>query len=278
MMGDVFRLADDSMRGRLIGSPELAKARDFLAARFDAVGLETLPPGRVHSVAVIPSTRVNVDRAFNVIGVVPGRELGNKYIVITAHYDHVGIGRPVAGDSIYNGADDNAAGAAALVALGQHFKRNPTRHTLIFAAVDGEERGMWGSRGLLDPPIVPLESIVLNVNMDMISRNDKNELYAAGPGKYPALRPMVEATAACSPLKLTLGHDTDAGGPGNDWTMQSDQGSFHRKNIPFVYFGVEDYADYHKPSDHADRVMPGFYVNAVRTVADLIVRADGAMR
>lgn len=275
LLRDVFRLAADSMRGRDLGSREGAQARDYLAARFDALGLATLAPGRIHPMAVIPSARVNATRGFNVVGMIRGTVAPERYIVVTAHYDHVGVGRPVGGDSIYNGADDNASGAAALAVLADHFRRHPPRHSLVFAAVDGEERGMWGSRHFVDAPTVPLDRILVNVNMDMIGRNADNTLFAAGPGKYPALRPLVEATVRCAPLTLRIGHDT-AAPRGYDWTSQSDQGSFHRKGIPFVYFGVEDHPDYHRPSDTPERLMPGFYVNAVRTVADFIRRFDAA--
>ena len=191
------------------------------------------------------------------VGSVRGTASPDQYIVVTAHYDHVGIGRPVDGDSIYNGADDNASGTAALVALAKWFVANPPRHTIVFAAVDGEERGMGGSRHFVNAPTVPLEQILLNINMDMIGRNVKNELYAAGPGKYPQLRPTVEAVIRCAPLTLLIGHDTPAAGPGNDWTAQSDQASFHAKGIPFIYFGEEDHPDYHKPSDHVERADAG---------------------
>jgi hypothetical protein len=277
MMRDVFRLAHDSMRGRHIGSPEGLKARDYLAKRFDDAGLATLPPGRLHEFTMIPSPRMfNADRAWNVVGIVRGTEFPDRYIVVTAHFDHVGVGRAVDGDSIYNGADDNASGAAGLVALARMFTATPPRHSIVFAAVDGEERGMWGSRHFVDAPTVPLDRILLNVNLDMIGRNTKNELYAAGPGKYPQLLETVRATSVCAPLTLRIGHDTPAAGAGNDWTSQSDQAAFHRKGIPFVYFGVEDHPDYHKPSDTPERLMPGFYVNAVRTVADLLRRFDAA--
>src|SRR5690606_16020549 len=133
---DLFRLADDSMAGRLIGSPGNLKARDYLAARMDAIGLGTLPFGRLQRIAVPESRRLSgVHEAWNVIGVIPGRATPERYIVVTAHFDHVGIGRPVDGDSIYNGADDNASGAAALTVLARYFQDHPTDHTLIFAAV-----------------------------------------------------------------------------------------------------------------------------------------------
>lgn len=275
LLRDLFRLADDSLAGRLIGSPGNLKARDYLAARFDAIGLGTLPFGRLQRIEVPASPRLpGVREAWNVIGIVPGTLDPARYIVVTAHFDHLGIGRAVDGDSIYNGSDDNASGAAALAVLARHFQDQPLEHTLLFAAVDGEERGMWGSRALVDPGVVPLAQVDLNVNMDMISRNANGELYAAGPGRYPALAPLVRAAAACSGLTLRMGHDTDAVGRADDWTTQSDHVVFHRVGIPFVYFGVEDHPDYHRPGDRPDRAMPGFYVGAVRTVGDLIRRAD----
>lgn len=274
MLRDLFRLADDSMGGRLIGSVGAIKARDLLASRFDALGVAAPTSGRLQRVAVSSPRLPGVSAAWNVLAVVPGTAQPARWIVVTAHYDHVGIGRAVAGDSIYNGADDNAAGAAALPALAQHFLRHPLRHGLLFAAVDGEERGMPGSRGLVDSLPVPRGDVVLNVNLDMVSRNERGELYVAGPGRYPALRPVAESAASCAPVRLLLGHDTEAAGPGNDWTSQSDHASFHRVGIPFLYFGVEDHADYHRPSDHADRVMPGFYLAAIRTVADVMRRFD----
>jgi len=278
LIRNVFAISADSMAGRAIGSLGSAKTRDFLAAWFDAIGLATIAPGRLHKVAVNSnSARLKaVHWGANVVGVVKGTGHPDQYIVITAHYDHLGVGRAVAGDSIYNGADDNASGTAALVTLAKYFYRHPPAHSLIFAAVDGEESGMWGSRAFVSTPVVPLEQILLNVNLDMIGRNVNNELYAAGPGKYPLLTPLLEATSECAPLRLTIGHDRGSAGSGSDWTGQSDQGSFHAKGIPFVYFGEEDHPDYHRPSDHADKLMPGFYLAAVQTVADFVRRFDAA--
>lgn len=278
LLHDVAAISHDSMAGRAIGSTGSAKTRDYLASRFDALGLETIAPGRIHVVPVSsPSARLkDVKAGANVVGLIKGSTYPDQYIVISAHYDHVGIGRPVNGDSIYNGADDNASGAASLAILARHFMKHRPAHSIVLAAVDGEESGMWGSRFFVNTPTVPLDKILIDVNMDMVGRNVNNELYASGPNKYPALRPLVEATVACAPITLTIGHDRPADGPGNDWTNQSDQGSFHAKGIPFVYFGEEDHPDYHKPSDHADHLMPAFYVGAIRTVADFVRRFDAA--
>ncbi len=110
---------------------------------------------------------------------------------------------------------------------------------------------------------------MLNVNMDMISRNDKGELYAAGAFHYPHLRPALEAAQKKATVKLLLGHDDPATGRDN-WTSQSDQAAFHAAKIPFVYFGVEDHPDYHKPTDDFANIQPEFYVRAVETIITAI--------
>jgi len=274
LLRDLERLAHDSMAGRLIGSQGAIKARDYIAARFDALGLEVPPGGRLQRIPVSSQRLPDVEAAWNVLGVVRGTTQPERWIVMTAHYDHVGIGRPVEGDSIYNGSDDNASGAAALAVMAQHFQQSPIGRSILFAAVDGEERGMWGSRGLVDSLPMPIGTVDLNINLDMVSRNERQELYAAGPGRYPQLTAVVEAVQPCAPVRLMLGHDTPAAGPGNDWTNQSDHAAFHARGIPFLYFGVEDHPDYHRPGDHADRAMPGFYVNAVRTIIETARRFD----
>jgi Zn-dependent M28 family amino/carboxypeptidase len=275
IMDDVSRLADDSMRGRRIGTSENAKARDFLAARFDALGLGVVGEGRIQKFTAPPSARrPDSLRGANVVGMIQGTRTPDEYIVVTAHFDHLGVGRPVNGDSIYNGADDNASGTVALLAMARHFMRSRPAHSIVFALVDGEEAGDLGSKALVANPPVPLEQMLIDVNMDMVGRNINNELYVAGPAKYPQLRPLVDAAVACSPppVVLIVGHDS--GGRGSDWTSQSDQGSFHAKAIPFVYFGEEDHPDYHRPSDTADHLMPAFFVSSARLVTDFVRRFD----
>lgn len=274
LLDDVSRLAADSMRGRATGTRENAQARDFIAARMDSLGLATVAGGRVQPFNSVNRRDSSSVAAANVLGLVRGTEWPESYIVISAHYDHVGVGRPVNGDSIYNGADDNASGTAALLALAAYFQAHPPRHSIILAALDAEERGLQGARAFVANPPVPIESLVLNVNMDMVSHSERGELYAAGAAKWPALRPALERVAAAAPVKLLLGHDTPDPGPGDDWTMQSDQGAFHQAGIPFVYFGVEDHPDYHRPSDEIGTITRGFYVGAVRTVLAVVRALD----
>ena len=277
MMRDVFRLSDDSMGGRRAGTPENAKARDFIAARFDALGLDRIGVGRIQPFAI--DTRRGAVSGFNVAGVIKGTTFPDQYLVVSAHFDHIGrVGpgapcRPSGADSICNGADDNASGTAGLLALARLFLRERPQHSLLFVAFDAEELDDVGSKAWVAAAPVPLERLLIDVNLDMVGRNAKQQLFAAGPTRYPALRPLVEATIACSSIRLTIGHD-GPGAIGEDWTDQSDQAAFHARGIPFAYFGEEDHPDYHRATDHADRLMPGFYAAAVRDVADFIRRFD----
>ena len=273
LLDDLARLADDSMRGRLTGTLENAKARAYVAARFDALGLGTVGAGRVQPFTYTTTAGATVQGA-NVVGVVRGTAMPDRYIVVTAHFDHVGVRAPVNGDSIWNGADDNASGTAALMAIAERIAREPARHSVILVAFDAEEQGLRGAKAFVASPPVAREAMVLNINMDMVSLSTRGELYAAGAAKYPALRPALERVAARAPVRLILGHDTPTPTEHDDWTLQSDQGAFHQAGIPFVYFGVEDHPHYHRPSDEVRNVTVGFYVNAVRTVLDAVRELD----
>jgi hypothetical protein len=113
----------------------------------------------------------------------------------------------------------------------------------------------------------------------MVARGDKGELYAAGPHHWPATRPALETVAKRAPVKLSIGHDQPgARGNRDDWTSQSDHGVFHAAGIPFVYFGVEDHPDYHRPSDTADKINPAFFERAAQTILDAVMTLDGVAR
>ncbi|HET9455625.1 MAG TPA: M28 family peptidase, partial [Gemmatimonadaceae bacterium] len=181
LMRHVSLLAADSMRGRLVGTPENAKARAYIVAQFRAAGLQPVGAGFEHSTEVRRDTLVR--RATNVVGMVRGRTNPDRYIVVTAHFDHVGVRN----GEIYNGADDNASGTGALIEMARWFAANPPANSILFVGFDAEEGGLIGARGFVANPPVPLASIAMNVNMDMVGRNTKNELYAAGTSHYPFL-------------------------------------------------------------------------------------------
>lgn len=266
LMRHVSILAHDSMRGRAAGTPENAEARVYIARQFGQAGLQRLGLSFEHPTQVVSARDSAVRRATNVIGVVRGRANPERYIVVTAHFDHLGIRN----GEIYNGADDNASGTGALIELARWFAAHPPQNSILFAALDYEEGGLNGARGFVAQPPVPLSSIVLNVNMDMVGRNTKNELFAAGTSHYPYLRTYLDSAAARSPITLRYGHDDPNGPRTDDWTTQSDHFAFHNAGIPFVYFGVEDHPDYHRPTDDIERLMPTFYAGGVSTILDAI--------
>lgn len=272
LIEDIKYLSSDQLKGRETGTTENIEAKEFVINRFRESGI--LPfKNNFEQYFAFENRAKERTVGVNVIGSIEGKTTPNKYIVVTAHYDHVGVRN----GEIYNGADDNASGTAALFAIAEHFRKNKPNHSIIFAAFDAEEKGLQGARYFVDNLPVKQEEILLNINMDMVSRNDKNELYAVGTFHYPNLKPYLETVQKTAPVKLLLGHDDPKLGR-DDWTFQSDHGAFHRQKIPFIYFGVEDHKDYHKPTDDFENIQPKFYVNAVETIVLAVKYIDENMK
>ena len=270
-------LSSDKLEGRKTGSGGNAEARAFILEQFKSIGLETHYKNYQQEFS-FSNRRENktYENAINIEGFIAGSN-SRKLIVITAHYDHVGIGRANdSGDSLYNGADDNASGTAALIELAKYFKKHRPKHSMIFAALDGEEMGLQGAKALVKDFPFPLDQIVLNINMDMISRNEKGELYASGTYYNPLLKTILESVAEDSTPKLLFGHDEPNTGRDN-WTQSSDHGPFFSANVPHIYFGVEDHPDYHKPSDSFENIDQQFYINAVNLILKCTLALDAEL-
>ena len=260
LMRDLQTLSADAMEGRLAGTPGGARARDYIVQRFKQAGITPVGKSYEHPFT-FRGRGESADRGgVNVVGVIEGRRDPSRYIVMTAHYDHLGVRN----GQIYNGADDNASGVAALLAVASRLSAERPEHSVLLAAVDAEELGLHGARALLRSPPVPREAMVLNVNLDMVARDAKNVLFASGTSHYPFLKEYL-ASVARSPVVLRFGHDTP-GSKEDDWTRDSDHFPFHEAGIPFVYFGVEDEAHHHKPTDDPETVTREFFVGAANTI------------
>lgn len=276
LMAAVTTLADPKLEGRAAGSPGGLAARAWIVERFKAIGVQPMSGAYVYPFTFTRMTmsgRVNGEGA-NVIGLCLGTDPKLPYFVVSAHYDHLGI----RDGQIYPGADDDASGVAVVLELAAFCQKTPFRHSIVFAAFDAEERGLEGARAFLIKPPVPQNRIGLNLNLDMVSRNDKREIFVAGTYHYPDLKAPLEEIAKRAPITVLFGHDKPvqiAGGV-EDWTTQSDHGPFHEAKIPFVYFGVEDHADYHKPTDTADKINRGFFVDVAETILDALLALDRA--
>jgi Zn-dependent M28 family amino/carboxypeptidase len=261
-LDDVRILSADDMEGRGVGTPGGAKARAYIVKRFGQIGLRPQGATFERPFTFKPKTFGKEVTGVNLVARIEGTSSSDKVLVVSAHYDHLGVRK----GQVYNGADDNASGIAGLLAVAEAFKARPPRHTVLIVAFDGEESGLKGAKAFVADPPVPLAKIGLAVNFDMISKNARNQLYVSGAGPQPWLKPVLDGVAKTAPLKLLLGHDTDAHGKENNWTQQSDQGPFAEAGVPWVYFGVEDHPEYHQPTDDFATVPQDFFKHAVAAV------------
>ncbi|WP_182482307.1 M20/M25/M40 family metallo-hydrolase [Henriciella barbarensis] len=256
-------LSSDEFGGRLTGEPGNARARAWIIDQLDARGVTPLLPGGYEApfdTASFSEMKGGVSGT-NLLAVINDQP-GAPVIVMSAHYDHVGMGE----NGIYNGADDNASGVAALLEAISWFQQNAPETTLVFAFFDAEEMGISGSAAFVhDLPEQIEDRLAFNLNLDMVSRADKGEIFAVGTYHYPELVPVIDAVAAETPLTLSKGHDSPEWG-NQDWSTLSDHAPFLRAGIPIIYLGVEDHADYHKVTDTFDRVDPDTFARAVDTV------------
>ena len=269
LLKDLEILSADDMQGRRVATPGGEKARAYVVERFKASGLA--PLGASYEMPfVIAGGRTGgaETTGVNVVGRIEGTRHPSRHIVVTAHYDHIGVRN---GD-VFNGADDNASGTAALFALAKYFSARKPANSLLFVAFDAEESGLRGANAFVAKPPVPVESMIINLNMDMIGRDPKDLLYVAGTTPQPFLKPFIERIAAKAPVKLTMGYDSSAFK--ENWMGQSDHAAFCRAKIPCLYFGVEDFENHHKATDDYATMTHGFYVRAVETMVRAVEEFD----
>lgn len=265
LIEDLRFISSDATEGRRTGTEGNKIAREYLVTRFEEEGAKPFEGSYAHEFTFENRRTQEEVTGINVIAQVDGKS--DSMIVITAHYDHLGKRDSL----IFNGADDDASGTAALLAFADYFSNESPNHTLVFAAFDAEEMGLQGARAFVEDSIF-LSKVKLNINMDMISQNDSSEIYAAGTHHYPFTKSVLESVDTGN-LQLLFGHDTPDLGY-NDWTFSSDHGPFHSKGIPFVYFGVEDHENYHKHTDDFDTIPQDFYKSSVQLILNAILAFD----
>ncbi len=191
----------------------------------------------------------------NVLGILRGsdRRLEGEYVLVSAHMDGLGVGPPVDGDSIYNGADDNASGTAAVLEVAEAMAAlpRPPKRSVAFLTVSGEEKGLLGSAWFVDHPPISLKQIIANLNIDMVGRNWEDTIAVVGK-PYSSLGALVDSVAAAHP-ELGL-HAVGDLWPREGFFFRSDHFNFARKGIPAVFFFNGVHEDYHQPSDEVDKI------------------------
>lgn len=293
---DMSVLGDDSLEGRMTGSRGSVKAATFIAQQMSAIGLVAAgDSGYFQRVPIALTRRANGQErltlltdfasldtfalndhrpSLNVVGMIRGSDasLAKQVVLIDAHYDHLGIGKPVNGDSIYNGADDDASGTTGVIEIARSIVAgSPPKRTILFVATTGEEFGLLGTRWFIEHPPVPLKSIVSNLEIEMIGRPDS---LAGGPGRawltgYSRSTMGTMFTAAGLPIVA------DAR-PNQHFFERSDNIAYAQMGIPAHTLSTFNlHTDYHQPSDelsridfnHMTRVIQAG-VRAVRILAD----------
>jgi Zn-dependent M28 family amino/carboxypeptidase len=224
--------------------------------RGQAGDVEPMALSGVRVTAAAPFRDVDQAVAPNVAAVLRGRDpaLRDEYVVVSAHMDHIGVSRtPVNGDSINNGADDDASGTAGLMEIAEALASMPTRprRSVVFLYVSGEEKGLLGSEWYSDHPTLPLRQIVANVNVDMIARNATDSIVVIGK-TYSTMGPMVNAIRERHPeLNLVAADDI---WPEERFFFRSDHFNFARKEVPSIFFFSGVHEDYHRPGDEVEKI------------------------
>jgi hypothetical protein len=275
LKSDVTYLAADDLGGRAIGTEGEQKASEYLAKEFEKIGLEpkgtegffqpftVSKPSNPHEEAVIGTDGDGVTGR-NVVAFLDKK--ADKTIVIGAHFDHLGMGGQGSlhrGDSaIHNGADDNASGTAALLALAKILKHEELQSNVLFIAFSGEENGLWGSNYFVKNPTVDLTTVNFMINMDMVGRlKEDNSLAINGVGTSPSFSPVFDTINSDS-LKLM----TSESGVG-----PSDHTSFYLQDLPVLHFFTGQHEDYHKPSDDSDLINYEGLVKVVRYISRVVL-------
>ena len=235
---------------------QVSKAGQPVAAKFKPVKNAMLSAEK---------TRVPVPTE-NVLGFVEGSDKKDELLVITAHYDHVGMDPSLKGDQIFNGADDDGSGTSAVLELAQAFQEAKKsgvgpRRSILFMTVTAEEKGLLGSEYYTNNPVFPLQSTVANLNIDMIGRldkkyaDDKNYVYVIGSDKLSSELHAIneEANAKYTNLKLDYTYN-DENDP-NQFYYRSDHYNFAKNNIPVIFYFNGTHEDYHQPGDEVEKIL-----------------------
>jgi hypothetical protein len=219
---------------------------------------------------------------YNVAAIVRGSDpaLSRTLVAFGAHYDHIGVVPAVNGDSIANGADDDGSGSMALLAVARVMQQAPVkpRRSMLFVWHVGEEKGLLGSSYFTEHPTVPIDSIVAQINADMIGRNADSLLYIVGPLAAPnnqsrRLGAIVDSVNAASPTPFKLNREWDSATHPEHIYERSDHFNYAKKGIPIVFLTTGLHDDYHKVSDEVSKI--GF--EKMARVTRLIVEVGRAV-
>lgn len=220
--------------------------------------------------------------AYNVVAILKGRDASRagSFVAFGAHLDHIGVQRSVNGDSIANGADDDGSGSMALLGVARALagRTEKPKRSMLFVWHTAEEKGLWGSEYFTQHPTVAIDSIVAQLNADMIGRNDPDSLYLVGPSAAPngqsrQLGAVVDSVNARLKRPFSINREWDSPTHPEQIYFRSDHYSYAQRGIPIVFFTSGLHADYHAVSDEVSRIDFG----KLARVAEFIMESGVAV-
>lgn len=277
LAADIEILSSPDFEGRKTATAGAARARVYIIERMQQAKLTAW--GQSYEQGFDYNYQFGTRHGVNVLGMQPATAPTKKWRIVVAHYDHLGK----RGSKYFPGADDNASGVSAMLAIAEHAAKQSLQQSiptnLLFVATDAEEPGLYGSEALverlLQPDSVPSKAeIELVINLDMIGRpSRRNNIYIEGRRGFKQFEELQESLQQTVGLCIRANHPPEAGKSIQriDWLRASDHYPFHKANIPWLYFGVPPHQDYHQPSDKAAKIDMNFLAAVTETAYQLLV-------
>ena len=268
----LFLLSSDILEGRKTGEKRQVMAVNYFTAYYDHIGL-LAPDKYPEYTQEIPQEyfeNKSEGPSKNILAFIKGSEFPNEVIVISAHYDHLGM----KGEEVYNGADDNASGSSALMELAQSFQLakkqgNGPKRSILFLHLTGEEIGLYGSQYYIENPVFSLDSTLVDLNIDMVGRVDKEHLdnkeyiYLIGSNRLSQDLHKLSEKANRNYTHLKLDYTYNEEDDPYNYYKRSDHFNFAKNDIPVIFYFNGSHADYHQITDTADKI--DFELLALRT-------------
>lgn len=261
-------VASDEMQGRNTGEAGQKKAGLYIIEQYKALGIKN-PPGSVDFYQKVPSEFMKkgfspkLGDSENIWAFIPGSEKPEEVVIISAHYDHVGMKN----GEVFNGADDDGSGTVALIEIAKAFAEakkegHAPKRSILFLHVTGEEHGLHGSRYYSENPLFPIKNTVADINIDMVGRRDTigshktdgKYVYVIGSDRLSSELHSINEDMNTKYVGLNLDYTFNARNDPNQFYFRSDHYNFAKKGIPSIFFFNGVHEDYHGPNDTADKI------------------------
>jgi hypothetical protein len=263
---NLYFIASDEMKGRETGEEGQKKAGRYIIEQYEKKSI-LYPTGATDYYQKVPASFMNTQfgeklkDSENIWAFIEGTEKPSEIVVVSAHYDHIGIQNGL----ICNGADDDASGTVALIEMAKAFQKakidgNGPKRSILFLHVTAEEHGLHGSRYYTENPLFPLEKTIANVNIDMIGRRDdlhsasSDYIYLIGSDYLSTDLYKLCEQANKKTVNISIDYKYNSRKDPNRFYYRSDHYNFAKNNIPCVFLFNGIHSDYHKASDEANKI------------------------